>query len=112
MSTKDLSFTMTVNADTNESALQAWLGTCPHAHSVRAVSSALSQTKDESTVFGFKVGDVVIEIGGAVDMTVSAIPAIPTDDVFMVTCQWFEGAELKEAQFDARKLTLAPAKAV
>lgn len=46
MSKKQLTVVLTVNADTCVTALQKWLETCPHAHSVEVVSSAVS---DDST---------------------------------------------------------------
>ena len=59
----------------------------------------------EQSAGGFKVGDVVFEAAapadGAVKMTVIAIEGD------QVKCNWFEGAELREAVFAADMLVIA-----
>jgi hypothetical protein len=62
MSKKQLTVVLTVNADTCVPSLQKWLETCPHAHSVEVVSSAVS---DDST--GDTEGNSVGDNGAPVD---------------------------------------------
>ena len=107
MNTKEITFTMTVNADTCDTALHKYLAACPHAHSVEAVSSAPCEgQKDAKELSPFTVGSIVHEADGDTEMTVSKVQ--PTEDgEIMVECQWFEAEELKEDWFKASDLLFA-----
>jgi len=124
MSKKQLTVVLTVNADTCVTALQKWLETCPHAHSVEVVSSAVSDDSgcaaaiegDKGAggvefVAPFSVGDEVqLESGGPV-LKVDAFKFDEHEGKVKVRCTWTdpETGEPCEGWFeDASILKAAP----